>query len=92
MNYNETQQAATAFLEKAERYALQTGQGLMFRQARNVITDVLNRSYSNVALREKFYGWLKTPSTIALKEFVASDDLKDFQVFDFIDTVSVQQC
>lgn len=73
-----------------ERYALESGQVTLFRQARNLFNDLLNRSYSNVALREKFFDYLDSPGTLKLKGLIPSDELNDFNVFSFIDTVSIK--
>ena len=87
MSFSETFKLAGEFRDKLEKYST-VRLDSSFYGAMNVLSDLLNKSESDAVLKSKLNKWLKSGSTLDLKEIVKSDNLNDFNVMCYLDTVA----
>jgi len=90
MAFSETFKLAGKFRDKLENYSM-TRLDSCFYAAINILSDLLTKSESDAVLESKLNKWLKSGSTLDLKEIVKSDNLNDFNVMCYLDTVAAKK-
>jgi len=88
MKFAETFKLYSSLDKKLDNYAAINGVSESYIGAKNTLSDLIQKSQYDENICFKFNKWLKSRHTLDLKEIVKSNNLYDFNVMCYLDTVS----
>lgn len=96
ITYEDYYNLAMPMLEELEKYVVKYDRcDATFHRARNILMDMSHRSFRDRLYMLKVYKWLKSKSTVDLKDALyplgySNEDILQFNAFALLDTVIIK--